>query len=148
MFNLGKNEEEETRKFWSSVEEETGTPVLEHALGQYFSGYEGYEGPSWGLLYLTKEALYFRHFPSSNWFSAIISSEGGKKRDDGFVMQVAVASISDVARDQPASLWKRVFRPKPPVTIVRYDDGTEMRELRIAVEHRADVFFESLRSLL
>ena len=70
MFNLGRNEEEETKRFWDSVEREAGMPVLEYALGQYISGYDDREGPVWGLLYLTAETLYFRHFPSSNWFSA------------------------------------------------------------------------------
>ena len=149
MFDLGRNQEEETRKFWESVEREVGLPVLEYALGQYMSGYDDRQGPEWGLLYVTEETLYFRHFPSSNWFSAIMSAgRGDKKGDVGFTIQLAVSSITSVEHEEQTSLLERIFRPRPSVTVVHYLLGTVERELRLTIEHRKQEFRDQLHSLL
>ena len=148
MFNSGRNEEEETRKFWESVEKEVGEPVLEHALGQYLSGYGEQEGPLWGLLYLTSSTLYFRHFPSANWFSSILSSAGGGSRGEGFSFELPLSRISEVTREGPRSFWQRIVRPFPPVTIVRYDLGADPRALRVSVEHRGEAFVGRLSALV
>ena len=147
MFNLNKNEEEETKKFWESVERETGMPVLEHALGQYIRGYEGVAGPVWGLLYLTERELYFQHFPASNWFSAILST-GGAKRDEGFSLQIPISAIESLDSQRPTTFWQRIFRPFPPTIVINYRLGDVTREIRLSVEHRRAEFEEKLRSLV
>ncbi|MFW6249622.1 MAG: hypothetical protein ACOC47_00850 [Alkalispirochaetaceae bacterium] len=149
MFSHGRNEEEETRRFWESVEREAGMPVLEYALGQYISGYDDREGPVWGLLYLTAETLYFRHFPSSNWFSAILGSGRSEQTgDEAFIIKVPVGAITQVERQTETSLWERIFRPRPSVTVVHYLAGSTSREIRISLEHRGEDFREQLRSLV
>lgn len=149
MFDLGRNQEEETRKFWESVERETGLPVLEYALGQYMSGYDDREGPEWGLLYLTEETLYFRHFSSGNWFTAIMSAGRGERSgDSAFTIQVPVSAITDVEHEEQTSFWERLFRPRPSVTVIQYLAGPVRRELRLTVEHRGKEFREQLHSLL
>lgn len=149
MFNVGRNEEEETRKFWESVERETGLPVLQHALGQYMSGYGDREGPVWGLLYVTEESLYFRHFPSGNWFTAIMNASGGdRKRDEGFTIQLPVNTINRVEHEEQTSLWERIFRPRPSVTVIHYLAGQVERELRLTIEHRGKEFREQLHALV
>lgn len=149
MFNVGRNQEEDAKKFWESVEREVGLPVLEYALGQYMSGYDDKEGPEWGLLYLTEKTLYFRHFPSANWFSAIMSAGRSDKRgDEGFTIQLALSSIADVDQEVQTSFWERIFRPRPSVIVIRYLIGPVERELRLTVEHRGDEFRKQLHSLL
>jgi hypothetical protein len=149
MFNLGRDEEEETKRFWESVERETGTEVLEYALGQYLSGYDDREGPVWGLLYITAETLYFRHFPSSNWFSAIVTAgRSAGPKEEGFTIEVPVDAITGIERHRQTSVWERIFRPRPSVTVLHYLAGSASRELRISVEHRGDQFREKLRSLV
>lgn len=149
MFNLGRNEEEETKRFWDSVEREAGMPVLEYALGQYISGYDDREGPVWGLLYLTAETLYFRHFPSSNWFSAVLGSgRSDKPKDESFTIEVPVQAITEIERHKQSSIWERIFRPRPSVTVVRYLLGSVSKELRISLEHRGEEFGKQLRSLV
>lgn len=149
MFNAGRNQEEDVKKFWESVEREVGMPVLEYALGQYMSGYDDREGPEWGLLYLTEKTLYFRHFPSANWFSAIMSAgRGDKKGDEGYTIQLPRSSMTSVEHEVQTSFWERIFRPRPSVTVIHYLIGTVERELRITIEHRGKEFREQLYSLL
>lgn len=149
MFNSGRNEEEESKRFWESVEQEAGMPVLEYALGQYLSGYDDREGPVWGLLYLTAETLYFRHFPSSNWFSAIVGAgRSDRPKDESFTIEVPVKAITGIERHKQKSIWERIFRPQPSVTVLHYLAGSANKELRISVEHRGNEFRRQLSSLV
>lgn len=146
MFSRPGDPEAETRAFWEKVEEEAGQPVLEHALGQYVSGEQERRRPVWGLLYLTRDTLYYRHFATSNWFSAITGG-GTKQGNDAFEIEVPFSEVTAIEEEAPRSLWQRLFRSFPAVTTVRYTHGGEQRELRISLEHRAEEFRRKLHEL-
>ncbi|MFP4330320.1 MAG: hypothetical protein ACOC45_04480 [Alkalispirochaetaceae bacterium] len=147
MFSRAGDPDEETRKFWEKVEAELGQPVLEHALGQYVGGEETRGRPVWGLLYLTRDTLYYRHFATSNWFAAMI---GGTPREDNDAFEIAVpfSQVTRVEDEGPLSLRQRFFRPYPEVTTIHYTARGEDRELRISLEHRGDAFRRKLHELV
>ena len=148
IFKSGASQEEATKKFWEAVEAETGLPVIEYALGQYISGYQDQTGPDWGLLYLNEQTLYFRHFPTSNWFSAIVSSSSGGGGDSGYTIELPVSSINGVEKEPPPSFWQRLFRPFPPVVNISYQQDHGESKLKVALEHRGEAFLTALKALL
>lgn len=148
MFNRNEKQEEATKKFWASVEAETGLPVIEYALGQYITGYEEYTGPDWGLIYLNERSLYFRHFPTSNWLSAIVSSSTGGGGDQGYTIELPIAAVTGVDKELPPSFWKRILRPFAPAVTISYEDRGETRELKVTLEHRGEELYSALKQLI
>ncbi len=96
-------------EFWAQVERDLGQPIIASTLGRYLEGREA-PGPLWGLLYLTADTLYFRHFAQSNWFSSMMSTDG----DD------APGQMKNVTLEVPFRSVSGVTPPMPRRGIMRF----------------------------
>ncbi|MFP4010797.1 MAG: hypothetical protein ACLFUM_03790 [Spirochaetaceae bacterium] len=131
---------ESPEEFWRRTEEDLGEKVLVYAMAKCLRGCAEGNAGVWGLLFVTERALYFRHFPSANWFSAIVQSAGdpGKPRE-GIYFSVPRSDVGDVSVMRETSLLRRMFTPSPPVMRVSYRDSRNLdAELQLVVESKLE----------
>ncbi|MFW5828143.1 MAG: hypothetical protein ACOCU4_08620 [Alkalispirochaeta sp.] len=83
--------------FWAHLEHELGQPILASTLGRYIEGRDP-AGPLWGLVYITADTLYFRHFAQSNWFSSMMTADGdeGPASSRNITMEVPLQDVETV----------------------------------------------------
>lgn len=138
--------DKEVEQFWQGMEETLGTPVLAYALGQYFSGRD-VEGPLWGLLYLTKDTLYFHHFAKRNWFSSLMETSGSIKRSETFTIEVKLDSSLRFEQDGQSG-WRR-FLQGTAVEMCRLVDSTGISHPFVfSVEQRDSLLLKELKRIL
>ena len=80
---MGKNNEQETIKFWQQLEKEIGEEIVGKEMCEYRSGYSDLEPKTWGLLYFTASSLYFQTFPKKSFWSSLMG--GGQNEQCGEV---------------------------------------------------------------
>ncbi len=117
-------EQESPEEFWRRTEEELGESVRLYTVGRCTHGCSDHGGEVWGLVFVTERALYFRHFPSSNWFSALVksgtsASETGKE----VYFSIPLTDIADVEVQYEPSILRRIFRYSPPAVSISYRDS-------------------------
>ncbi len=74
-------------EFWKTTEEEVGEPILSFAMGAYFPE-EGAKRPVFGLLFLTKTRIHFRHFAKESWLQV-----GKKSKEISFEIELEGRSL-------------------------------------------------------
>jgi hypothetical protein len=137
---------ESPEEFWRRTEEELGEQVLLYTIGKCLEGCGADDTEVWGLFFVTERALYFRHFPSSNWFSAIMQNvtEPTSPRE-GIYFSIPRERIEAVAVQRETSLLRRILSYSPPALRVDYRDQYNIDTvLRFIPESRR----EDMQSLL
>ena len=140
---LFSTKRESPEEFWRRTEEELGETVEVYTIGKCLEGC-GAEGTEvWGLFFVTGQALYFRHFPSSNWLSAMMQSVSDPTSPrEGIYFSIPLSDISEVEVERETSLLRRIFRYSPPrirllyrdtrnvQTVMRFVPETKLEEMR------------------
>tara|TARA_B100000614_G_scaffold37284_1_gene29636 strand:- start:6 stop:500 length:495 start_codon:yes stop_codon:yes gene_type:complete len=142
--------------FWKRLEAELGAPIRAYALGQYLQGRDE-PGPLWGLLYLTDEVLYFRHFAQVNWFSAFLS--GGDEEDPeearrsrpgqerNVVLEVRLTTVARVVPPERRRGLSRLLRGDDRVYRLESVYPT-VSDFAFSLESRGEVFTRELQAAL
>ena len=140
------SKQESPDEFWRRTEEELGESVRLYTVGRCTHGCVDDGNGEWGLFFLTDRALYFRHFPSANWFSALIkSSTSGSQLSEGVYFSISRGDISEVEIEHEPSLLRRIFRYSPPAVRISYrDEHHQSAVLRFIPESKAEKFKEML----
>lgn len=139
--------DKDVQEFWKAMEQSLGTPILGYALGRYISGRET-EGPLWGLLYLTRDCLYFRHFEHRNWFSSMMQNSAGKSSGDaGVTMEIPLEASLDLEGDDLRG-WRRLFRGGAADTHRLVDRSGAQPPFVFSVEQRETPLVRELRRVL
>ncbi|MFP4374779.1 MAG: hypothetical protein ACLFPO_10645 [Spirochaetaceae bacterium] len=121
MFSSRRESPEE---FWRRTEEELGETVEVYTIGKCLEGCGADEREVWGLFFVTAGALYFRHFPSSNWFSAMLQGVTDPTSPrEGIYFSIPLEDISEARIERETSLIRRIFRYSPPRIRLRYRDA-------------------------
>lgn len=141
-------DEASTERFWASVEERHGSPVLARGMASYVSG-PHIETELWGLVYLVSDRLVFQHFAQANWFSALVTSpktpeeEASRPpRERNIELQFLLADLRAVRITAPARGLRRLVVGSACRLTMEPRDGGESVELR--VEHGAEELAEQL----
>lgn len=134
---------ESPEEFWRRTEEELGETVEVYTIGKCLEGCGADESEVWGLFFVTERALYFRHFPSSNWLSAMMQSATDPASPrTGIYFSIPLTDISGVHVEREPSLLLRIFRYSPPrirllyrdthnvETVMRFVPETKLEEMR------------------
>ncbi|TVR71346.1 MAG: hypothetical protein EA427_04505 [Spirochaetaceae bacterium] len=138
--------DEDVRKFWQGMEETLGTPILAYTLGQYLSGRD-VKGPMWGLLYLTRDTLYFQHFAQRNWFASVMQSSGAIPGSENFTIEVALGPSLGLEQDN-AGGWRRFLRGNAADTCRLVDRSGVADPFVFSIEQRDSSLLRELRRLL
>lgn len=67
--------------FWKKKEDEIGEKIKGKILAEFQSDKTGLSGPILGLLFYTKNAMYFQTFPRKNWLSSLFRPEESCNRE-------------------------------------------------------------------
>lgn len=67
------NVEEESKKFWESIEREKGGKVKFFTFATYLGESGGKQVSLGGLIYIIKNTVYFEDFEKENWFAKIFA---------------------------------------------------------------------------
>jgi hypothetical protein len=137
---------ESPEDFWQRTEEELGETVAVYTIGKCYGGCVEGDVEVWGLFFVTERALYFRHFPSSNWFSALLqnSTSPGSGREEVY-FSIPLEKIEDAELEPEPSLLRRIFSYTPPALRVTYRDRHgDTAELRFVCETKRDEFLALL----
>lgn len=146
-------------RFWKNVERELGTPVRSYALGQYLSGTET-PGPLWGLVYLTDDVLYFRHFAQFSWWSSLMpgATDGGfgddeagrsdrPAREQNIVLQIPIGWIRAVLPPEERRGLTRLFRGEDRIfQLTMVDPGRD--PFTFSLESHLDEFAAALTDVV
>jgi hypothetical protein len=131
---------ESPEEFWRRTEEELGETVLLYTIGKCLEGCGADETDVWGLFFVTGRALYFRHFPTANWFSAMMQSvtEPSSPRE-GIYFSIPRERIDAVSVERERSLLRRILSYSPPALRIRYRDQYNIdAELRFVPESKRE----------
>jgi len=127
----------EVDKFWEEKEREIGEKVIYKCLAQYLSGYREFPGPSWGLFFFTKEAIYFQTFPKENWLSNITGARKKRKSEESLLsFAIPWKQITQITFPPEKSRIKKFFSPLGSKVIV--DCITENTKLGIELVFNND----------
>ncbi|MDA3950637.1 MAG: hypothetical protein PF508_15640 [Spirochaeta sp.] len=146
--------------FWKDTEAKIGESVVAFGLAQYMSG-GGEDGPLWGLIYLTRTRLFFRHFPQTGWFHAIMNTstnegserrKGPKERDITLVWPLT--QFSGVEQPVPRRGWQQILfgSKSTTVTLAREpigpDSSSAPESLIFTVENNREEVLAALEGAL
>lgn len=137
---------ESPEEYWRRTEEELGETVHLYTIGKCLEGCGADGSEVWGLLFVTDRALYFRHFPSVNWFTAMMQSvtEPASPRE-GIYFSIPRSDIDGVTVERETSLLRRIFSYSPPALRITYrDEYNVWTVLRFVPESKA----EEMRAIL
>ncbi|MEX2443412.1 MAG: hypothetical protein WD492_07395 [Alkalispirochaeta sp.] len=103
-------------EFWKQLEAELGQPIVASTLGRYIEGRQA-AGPLWGLVYITTDTLYFRHFAQSNWFSSMMSADGdgGPVGNRNVTLEVPFRDVETVTLPMPRTGIMRLLQSQDRV---------------------------------
>jgi hypothetical protein len=120
---LFRSKRESPEDFWKRTEEELGETVSLYTIGKCKEGCVEGGREIWGLFFVTERALYFRHFPSTNWFAALAqtATSTGFGREEVY-FSVPLADIENVELQREPSLLRRLLSYTPPELRVTYRD--------------------------
>lgn len=137
---------ESPEEYWRRTEEELGETILLSTIGKCLEGCGAGEVEVWGLLFVTDRAVYFRHFPSVNWFTAMMQSMTDPTSPrEGIYFSIPRDDIDEVTVQREPSLLRRIFSYSPPSLRISYRDQHNVRTvLRFVPESKA----ENVRELL
>jgi len=114
---------ESPEEFWRRTEEELGETVEVYTIGKCLEGCDADGTEVWGLFFVTGRALYFRHFPSSNWLSAMLQSATDPTSPrQGIYFSIPLEDISAAEIERETSLLRRIFHYSPPRIRLFYRD--------------------------
>ena len=137
-----------TERFWKTVEERHGAPVLVRGMASYISG-PHITGELWGLMYLVPDRLVFQHFAQRNWFSTLVTSPPGSVDDESrparernIEIHFVLAELRAVRIAAPPQGIRRLISGGSARLSIEPRDGSGAVELRI--EHGADEFAQHL----
>ena len=120
---LFSSKRESPEEFWRRTEEELGETVEVYTIGKCLEGCGAGESEVWGLFFVTERALYFRHFPSSNWLTSMMQSATDPTSPrEGIYFSIPLSDISEVDVEREPSLLRRIFRYSPPRIRLLYRD--------------------------
>lgn len=66
-------DEQERAAFWRQTEESLGEEILDYTMGECW-GCAGGKDVLYGLFFLTRTTLHFRHFIQTNWATSLVQS--------------------------------------------------------------------------
>lgn len=135
--------------FWNQLESDLGQPIIASTLGRYLEGRET-PGPLWGLLYLTADTLYFRHFAQNNWFSSMISVDGddeGQVRNKNVTLEVPLRDVTTLTPPMPRRGIMRLLQNQDRVfRLQTTETGDESESFVFAVEGAMEPFAGELQA--
>lgn len=131
------------------MEESIGERILVYALGQYLGGRD-VEGPLWGLLYLSENALHFQHFPQQNWFSAFLKvtgSGGTTPKEQEVVYRIRLKDVEALDKPRSRGFFQQLLFARDPVFALNsvYDS---VEPFRFTIENRRSQFISTLEQQL
>jgi len=142
--------------FWQEKEQAIGSPVLSKALVKCLAGKQ-IEKALWGLLFCTKDRLYFEHFPQGNWLSNISShsggllgsGSGGKKdlKQQHVTFDIELSSNLVLEGSEPTG-WRKWFASEVNSTLSLVDSRDSEVLLQFVLEQPGTDLVETLRGIL
>ncbi|MFW5694491.1 MAG: hypothetical protein ACOCYB_04940 [Alkalispirochaeta sp.] len=134
-------------EFWVQLEQELGQPILASTLGRYIEGRRA-AGPLWGLVYITADTLYFRHFAQSNWFSSMMTADGGEGpvQAQNVTMEVPLREVESVVPPTPRRGILRILQREDRVFRLCAHRSTGDDDFVFAVEGALEPFSHELQA--
>ncbi|HKK48723.1 MAG TPA: hypothetical protein VJ932_06470 [Alkalispirochaeta sp.] len=134
-------------EFWTQLEQELGQPILASTLGRYIEGRDA-TGPLWGLIYITQDTLYFRHFAQSNWFSSMMSTDGeeGTVRNRNVTFEVPFQNVETVVPPIPRRGILRILQSPDRVFRLRSHTPGSADDFVFSVEGALEPFTQELQA--
>jgi len=134
-------------EFWTQLERELGQPILASTLGQYIEGRD-MAGPLWGLIYITADTFYFRHFAQSNWFSSMMSADGdeGPVSSRNITVEVPLQDVETVILPIPRRGILRILQNQDRVFRLRSRSTEGEDDFVFSVEGDVEPFSRELQA--
>ena len=142
--------------FWKEKEQVIGSPVLSKALVKCLAGKQ-IEKSLWGLLFCTKERIYFEHFPQGNWISNLTSNTGGMLGSGGdgkkdlkqqhVTFDLELTPNLMLEGTEPTG-WKKWFTSEVNSTFSLVDSENNQVLLQFVIEQPGTNLVETIRELL
>jgi hypothetical protein len=142
--------------FWKEKELIIGSPVLSKALVKCLAGKQ-IEKSLWGLLFCTKDRIYFEHFPQGNWLSNLTSNSGGmlgsggdgkkdlKQQHVTFDLELTPHLVLEGS--EPSG-WKKWLSSEVNSTFSLVDLENNQVLLQFVIEQPGTTIVETLRDIL
>jgi hypothetical protein len=138
-------------EFWRDYEEKTGEKVIARCLGQYVSGWDGFnnssKNPLWGLIIATSGGFRFHHFPQQSWLTALSSIGGNYEPPKEKTIFIPGEKIISAVLHRETKWYKKIFSPITPRLVIRYHDETgNEKELLLNADFNTNGLTEALTS--
>ena len=130
-------------KFWEKKEKEIQGKIIHKCLAQYLSGYGNFFGPLWGILFFTKQAIYFQTFPKKNWFSSIWQTETEDLGESSLNFCIPWDEITKIIFPEEKSKIKKFFLGPGNLVTLDYVSENESFSLKLLFNNDIDILKES-----